>query len=162
MFSELTAKFAAMLQERGIEAGRAYPRSAIPESGCYVRLAVDSLSRTEGAFARFLGFETGSDGRSRECYGMKCAMTLAIDIFASMDCENGAEACEAAMDEVILALEDMEGLRINSVSCSRARPDSDTGAFLCACRAELTLLLTARSEAEADSFSSFILKGEIK
>lgn len=162
MLSELTGGIAGLLQEKGIEAGRAYPRSAIPESGCYVRLAVDSVSRSEGAFARFLGFETGSDGISRECYGMKCAVGLAIDIFASMDCENGAEECEAAVDDVILALESMSGLRINSISCSRARPDSGTGAFLCPCRAELTLLLTAQSEAEADSFSSFILKGEIK
>lgn len=163
MFSNITASINELLNEAGLSAGRAYPREAIArDGGCFIRTAVESVSQSEPGFARFLGLRHDKDGSTHEVYGMRCDISLALDIYASMASENGAEVCEGAVDEVILALSKCEGVRIGSFSCSRAKPDRDMEMFLCPCRAGMTVLLTAEDHEEAAQFSDFILKGEIK
>lgn len=163
MFSKLSHSIVQLLQQEGIQAGTAYPRQSIDRGGeCFVRAAVESVSQSEPGFACFLGIERQEDGSEYELYGMKCDVSLALDIYCSLGTENGAESCESAVDDIILALGQWEGLRISGFSCKRAKPDRDTEMFLCPCRAELTVLLTAKAEEEAAQFSDFILKGEIK
>lgn len=163
MFSNITASIIELLQNEGLSAGRAYPREAIARQGdCFIRAAVESVSQSEPGFARFLGLSYDDSGAAHEVYGMRCDLGLALDIYASIESENGAEICERAVDEIISALGKCEGVRIGSFSCSRAEPDRDTEMFLCPCKAGMTVLLTAEAEEEAAQFSDFILKGEIK
>lgn len=162
MFSNITSSIVALLEETGLNAGRNYPREAIRRGECTVRAGIEAVRQSEAGFFGFLGIETDGEGNEKECYGMKCEAELKLDIYAPMDLANAAEECEKTVDELIFALGKWEGLKIRAFSCSGAKPDGETGMFLCPCRAELGLLLTLEAEDEAAQFSDFILKGEIK
>ncbi|MBQ9733264.1 MAG: hypothetical protein IJV74_03410 [Clostridia bacterium] len=163
MFGNITESIVEQLRSCGLKAGRSYPVKPIGEGeGCFVRVSVDSVSRSEAGFARFLGMEFAEDGSAKEIYGMRCELCLAADIYASAGPENAAEACERELDSLMAALDRWDGISINTVKCSSAAPDSETGLFRCSCIAEVKAMLTAEKEEEALSFSDFILKGEIK
>ncbi len=163
MFGNITSSIVEILESAGLSAGRAYPSQPIERDGaCFIRAAVESVRQSESGFSGFLGAETDDEGGSREIYGMICDVNVALDIYAPMKSENGADKCEAAIDDIIFALGECEGLQIRELSCSRARPDSATEMFLCPCRANVSVLLTAAAREEAVQFSDFILKGEIK
>jgi len=163
MFANITSSVVEVLTGAGINAGRAYPKAAIVrEDGCFVRARVESVKQGAPGFANYLGLETGAEGVEWEVYGRRCKMELALDIYAFSTDGKAAEAGEALVDDIIFALGGCSGLSIGSVSCGGARPDRDTGAFLCPCKAELDVLLTLRCEDENVQFSDFILKGEIK
>lgn len=158
MFSNITRSLVDMLCESGIRAGRAYPTESIVRDGeCFVRVRIELLRQSGAGFGGFIGIETDENGNRRELYGMRCEMEMALDIYAG-----DAEKCEGAVDEIILALGQSNGLDIREVKCSGVGLDRDTGLLLCPCRAGGELFLTLETENEEAQFSDFILKGEIR
>lgn len=163
MLDNICESLVQALTQAGIQAGRAYPRESISGEGVFVKVAIHSARQSDSGFARFMGLtERASDGALTEVYGMRCEMALALDIYASMESENGAVDCEKAVDALLAALAEMKDLKISSVSASAVRPDADTGMFLCRCQAQAVALLTLERDDSAGEFTDFILKGELK
>ncbi len=163
MLANITGNIVEILRGAGIEAGRAYPRTAIErEGGCFVRARIESVKQTAAGFAGYLGQEADAEGEMHEVYGLRCSMELALDIYASHEKDNAAEACEALIDDIIFALGGSAGVSIGYVSCGGISTDKATGLLICPCRAALEIILTLPSEDDNVRFSDFILKGDIK
>ncbi|MGN1002554.1 MAG: hypothetical protein ACI4PC_07255 [Oscillospiraceae bacterium] len=156
----------AALKDRGIDACAAYPRQPLAaRSGCLVCAAVKSAAQTQGGFAGYLGVKTDENGNQTELYGLRCALELALDIYAPMDGENGAADCVRCFDAVTAALGGLgSGLKILELRCGEAAPDRESGMFRCRCGAKALAFLSAESagDGEAAGFSDFILKGELR
>ena len=163
MLANITGGIVEILRGAGIQAGRAYPNSAITrEGGCFVRARIESVKQSAAGFAGYLGQERDADGELREVYGLRCGAELALDIYASHEEDKAAEECEALIDDIIFALGGIAGVSIGGVSCDGVSVNKATGLLICPCRAALEVLLTLPSDEDNVRFSDFILKGEIK
>ena len=117
MLEALSAEVVEALKSGGVKAGAAYPKTPLDRSGGpFVQVGVRSAASSNAAFAGYLGSKIGEDGQSREIYGMKCAVSLALDIYASMASDNGHMACVECFDCCVQALAGLNtGLKIKEM-----------------------------------------------
>ena len=162
MLTDITACITELLNRNGIRAGRAYPAENIDKCGSYVRTRLAAMSQRDGAFASYLGIEWDENGTSRELYGLRCDIELALDIYVYPKEGDPGELCEEILDSIIIALGKSEDIKIAAVKCGGAAPDKETGMFLCPCKANANIMLVAEKADEGEQFSDFHLKGEIR
>ena len=93
MLDKIAQSLVEALTQAGMDAGRAWPRAPIQDSGVYIRLAIESARQSEAGFSRFLGLKTKDDGSLLEVYGMKCHIGLRLDIYAGTEQEDAAAQC---------------------------------------------------------------------
>lgn len=166
MLESVAGAVVAALQEKGINACSAYPKEPLQaHQGSLVCVAVKSAALADGGFAGYLGVRTDENGRQAELFGLRCALTLALDIYAPMESENGAVECVRCFDTVTAALGSLRsGLKIQELQCGEAAPDRDSGMFRCRCGVKGVAFLIAekKEDGEETEFSDFILKGELR
>lgn len=165
MLESVAGEIVAALKEKGVNACHAYPRQPLRAGQSLVCVAVKSARQSDGGFAGYLGMKTDENGKQTELYGMRCALELALDIYAPMESENGALECLKCFDTVTAALGSLRsGLKIQALQWDEAAPDKDSGMFHCRCGAECAAFLSAAADESGDKaeFSDFILKGELR
>lgn len=163
MLDNITKGLIQALEQAGLEAGRAYPRSPLADGGVFVKIGLASARQSESGFARFLGLKEREEDKALiEVYGMKCELELRLDIYAGMEQDNAAARCETVLDDIMAALAQYGGLSLHAVSCGEAAPDRETGFFRCRCTAQAGAELMFESAEETGEFTDFILKGELR
>lgn len=165
MLESVAAEIVAALREKGVNACHAYPREPLERDRSLVCVAVKSAAQSDGGFAGYLGVRTDENGGRTEVYGMRCELSLALDIYAPMESENGALECLKCFDAVTAALGSLRsGLKIQALQWGEASPDRASGMFRCRCGVKCAAFLSAEADESGDKaeFSDFILKGELK
>ena len=149
------------LQNAGLEAGAAYPHSAVPASGSVICVGIARAEDCSPGFARYLGVQNDPERGEREIYGLQCLMTVCLDIYAPLSAADGAGDCLALFDTAAGVIDGC-GIRLKALRCGEPAPDRVSGMMHLRGEAEGTALLTAVSDSgDERSFSNFVLRGEL-
>jgi len=149
-----------VLAAAGLTAGPFYPQTP-PGTGVSVMVGAENVRRRDGGFDRYLGLRPVPGQDSREIYGMRCDLTLRLDIYAPLTESNAAMSCLAAFDSAAEALDGAGTFGITGLSCGTPEPAPAAGCFHLKAAAECcVLLLRENSGAGETTFTDFVLRGE--
>lgn len=152
----------AALTAAGIAAGCAWPKTAVSPGSSFVKVGVARAGASAGGFARYLGVERDPETGEREVYGLRCDLTLRLDVYAPLSAENAATACLDLFDAAADAIASVPGLRLTALRCGAPAPDRETGMFRLEGAAECRALLVASGAADEGTFTDFVLRGELR
>ena len=112
-----------------------------------------------GAMGSYLGLKTGTDGTTRELYGMKLEMKLSVDLYAPA--ESGAEGCDQALETVHHALLYglPSGLKPTALLWEELGWDEASSMFLRKGTLSCDAFFTAEKSEDAVWLRDFILRG---
>lgn len=163
MLERVIAAVVEALTEADIPAGPAYPKSGVDRSGSFIRVGVAKAADRSAGFARYLGIENDPETGEREVYGLRCEITLSLDVYAPLSAENAALECAALFDRAAAEISGVSGLSVKELSCGAPGPDRETGMFRLSGLAQCAGLLVFAGNGGADAaFSDFVLRGELR
>ena len=140
----------------------AWPKTAVEREENFICVSIACAEDCTGGLARYLGVENDAETGSHEVYGMQCAITLRLDIFASLREENPAGVCLQMFDAAAETISALPGLRVRALRCEAPEPDRESGMFRLRAAADCTALLLAYDSGGAGEFTDFVLRGELQ
>lgn len=153
------------LRAEGLRAVKAFRRQELcAREDTLVCVSVKSARGLPAGFGGYLGLGTDPvTGLSSELYGARCALELALDIYASEGAQNGPDECLRCAQLIPAALTALpEGLKPSSLEFGQALPDGETGRFLCRGVLTASAHFIARTGDGDGEFTDFILKGRVR
>ena len=151
----------AALQAADLSAGAAYPRSAVPAADGMIRVGIAGAEDCSPGFARYLGQREDPEQGTQEVYGLRCGLSVSLDIYAPLSSADAAGDCLSMFDTAAGCIDGC-GIRLKSLHCGEPAPDRTSGMMHLRGEAEGTALLIAVSDSGDDiDFSNFVLKGEL-
>lgn len=165
MLEEVVQALIQALSAAGLSAARAFRSRELRDcEGTVVCVSVKSAKGLPAGFGGYLGIGTDpATGLSSEVYGVRCALELALDVYAAKSAINGPDECLRCAQLIPSALTALpEGLRPSSLEFGQALPDGETGRFLCRGVLAASAHFIARQGSEDGEFTDFILKGSVK
>ena len=151
----------AALNAAGFSACAAYPHAHAPASGTVVRVSVLRAENRSGA-GNYLGVRNDPERGEQEVYGLRCALTLCLDVYAPLSAADAAGDCLDAFDGACACLAAGEtGFCLRALRCGEPAPDRDSGMMHLRGEAEgSALLVLCGSGTEPAQFQDFVLRGE--
>ena len=164
MLNNVRDAVVSALTGAGLNAAAAYPHSAVPETDTLVRVGIRQAENRSGGFGDFLGLRNDPEKGAVEVDGMRCGVTLALDVYAPLTASDAAGDCIGAFDAACEALAaGLPGLHLRTLRCGSPAPDPASRMMLLRCEAEGSALLVLEgSDGEAAAFRDFVLRGELK
>ena len=161
MLEQVRDSVIAALTAAGMTAEAAYPHSPVPGGAAKICVGVCRAEDRSPGFARFLGLRETAEQGPEELYGLRCGITLSLDIYAPLSGEDGSGDCLALFDAAAAVIGDC-GIRLTALRCGEPAPDRNAGMMHLRGEAEGLALLLAPDQTEAGcSFQDFVLKGEL-
>jgi hypothetical protein len=147
----------------GLSAGCAWPKTPVTPGSGFVRVGVERVEEISGGLARYLGVENDAQTGEHEVYGLRCTLTLQLDVYAPLSETNAAMRCLELFDTAAGAVSGIAGLHVSELRCGAPAPDRETGMFrlngAAVCSA---LLLSASGDGDSGTFTDFVLRGELQ
>ena len=150
------------LNAAGLSACAAYPRAHAPASETVLRVSVLRAENRSGSAGNYLGVKNDPERGEQEVYGLRCVLTLCLDVYAPLSSTDAAGDCLDAFDSACACLAAGEtGFCLRALRCGEPAPDRDSGMMHLRGEAEgSALLVLCGSEAETAQFQDFVLRGE--
>ena len=162
MLADVCREIVQVLSNAGVSAKEKYSGADVREVTRPVVFAGVSGAKAEAAgLGHYLGTKTRSDLTTTELYGLRCEVTLALDIYAPAQLEHCESACAQVFDEALFALGMVEGITILEASLGEGNVQAKGGLYMCPCRVKAMAYLVAESDDGAE-FTDFVLKGALK
>lgn len=165
MLESAISSVVGALRVSGLEAVKAFRRQELcAKEKTLVCVSVKAVKGLPAGFGGYLGLGTDPQtGLPREIYGARCQLEIGLDIYAPMSAENGPCECLRCAGLIAPALRDLpEGLKVSSLSFGQARPDEQTGRFVCPGTLTASACFIAREAREDGLFTDFILRGSVE
>ena len=151
------------LQSAGINAGAAYPHTAVPAGHSVIRVGIVKAADESAGFAGYLGTEYDPERGTRELYGLRCSFGLSLDIYVPLSAEDAAGDCLQLFDRAAGYIGvRSSGLKIHTLRCGEPAPDKTSGMMHLRGEAEGKVLLISENADGEENFSEFVLRGELK
>lgn len=162
MLGEAAKSIAQALCAAGLEAREKYTHSDVRTlTSPTVFVGVSGAKAEAAGMGHYLGTKRREDGTHCELYGLRCEVSLALDIYAPARTEHCESACAKVFDEALFALGEMGALTLSEVSLGEGKVQDKSGLYMCPCRIKGAAYLVAESEDGAE-FTDFVLKGVLK
>ena len=150
----------------GIPAVRAFPQKPLGSGNeTLVCVSVSQARGLPAGFGSYLGVETDPDtGISREVYGARAELELALDIYVAPDAPDASAQALQTAGSVPDALRFLpEGLKVSSLSLGPLSHDPKTGRFTCRALlcASASFVADLSDDGDGGVFTDFILKGSV-
>ena len=154
----------ARLTAAGLSAGAAWPHGAVPAEEGIVRVGVLRAENRSGGFGRYLGLHSDPVRGETEVYGLRCEMTLSLDIYVPLSEADAAGDCLAIFDTAMDCLGSGEtGMQLRALRCGAPEPDRDSRMMHLRGEADGSALLVLEGSAgETAAFQDFVLRGELE
>ena len=154
----------ACLNAAGVSAGAAWPYSAVPARSAMTRVSILRAEDGSDGFGRYLGLRDDPESGPQEVYGMRCRLTLCLDVYAPLSGDDAAGACLEIFDAACAALcgGTVPGLQLRALRCGEPAPDRASGMMHLRGEAEGSALLVLQPAGDAPgTFHDFVLRGEL-
>ena len=162
MLTNVISAVVTALQGAELSAGSAWPKAALQRGERFVAVGVERAEDCAGGFARYLGVEPDEEEGEREVYGLRCNITLRLDIYAPLSADNAAETCLDLFDAAAEVISALPGLQVKGLSCGAPAPDRETGMFRLHGGVNCSALLISTEQGEDGTFTDFVLRGELQ
>lgn len=154
------AVIAALLAAE-LPACAAYPRSAVPAADGMICVGIAGAEDCSPGFAGYLGQREDPESGTQEVYGLRCGLSVSLDIYAPLSAADAAGDCLSMFDTAAGCIDGC-GIRLKSLRCGEPAPDRASGMMHLRGEAKGMALLIAISDSGDDiDFSNFVLKGEL-
>ena len=151
------------LRAAGLNAGVSYLRSSVPAEHGMIRVGITKAEDESAGFAGYLGTEHDPERGQREIYGLRCSFGLSLDIYVPLMAEDAAGDCLQLFDRAVECIGARNsGLKIKAFRCGEPAPDKASGMMHLRGEAEGKVLLISENADGEESFSEFVLRGELK
>ena len=162
MLEKVCEEIVGALRAEGIEAREKYSGGDAGEVNApTVFVGISAVKAEAAGLGHYLGTKEREDMTQVELYGLRCAVEVAIDIYAPAQMHRCAAECAALFDRAIAAFDSLGGISIEQVSLDDGSVQAKSGLYRCPCCIRGSAYIVAEC-GDGAAFTDFVLKGVLK